>query len=75
MKDITVTCDRCGKVVEGTIGVCPSTGAIITGGYYNVGDESSWHEFARWEEEIVCDDCMHSCSNYKKIYGVGLEQE
>jgi len=74
MKDITVICDRCGKVVHGTIGVCPSTGAIVTGGYYNVA-EGNWKDFARWDEEIVCDDCMHSCPKYKKIYGVGLEQE
>lgn len=67
MKDIIVTCDRCGKVVNGTIDTCPDTKQIVTGGYYIVSD-GNWKEFARWEEEIVCDDCMHSDPKYKKIY-------
>ena len=67
MKDIKITCDRCGKVIEGTIDLCLNTGAIVTGGYYIVS-EGNWKEFGRWEEENICDDCMHDDPEYKKLY-------
>lgn len=67
MKNITITCDRCGKKVEGTMDLCPSTGVIVTGGYYLVA-EGNWKEYQRDEEEYVCDDCMHSDPKYKKLY-------
>jgi len=67
MKNITITCDRCGKVVEGKISKCPTTSGIITNGYYIVS-EGNWSEFARWEEEYVCDECMHSDPKYLEIY-------
>ena len=67
MKNITITCDRCGNVVEGIIDKCKTTGAIVTGGYYIVA-EGSWKEFARDTEEYVCDDCMHTDPKYQKIY-------
>ena len=69
MKNITVTCDRCGKVVHGMVDETPV--GIVTGGFYNVS-EGYWSQFARWEEERVCDECMHSCSKYKKVYGSSL---
>ena len=67
MKTIRITCDRCGQVVEGSIDRCPTTGVVITGGYYLVA-EGNWKEFQRDDEEYVCDDCMHSDPAYKKLY-------
>lgn len=61
MKDITVQCDRCGKIVYGQYDEASKT----TAGYYDVS-ESSWNVFASWEEHNVCDDCMHSDPKYKK---------
>jgi hypothetical protein len=69
MKNITIACDRCGRVIQGTIDKCPHTGAIITEGYYDVAG-LNWHEFARWEEEFICDDCMHSDPKYKELYSL-----
>lgn len=62
MKDITVQCDRCGKIVYGQYDESSKT----TAGYYDVS-EGSWSVFVRWEEQIVCDDCMHSDPKYKKM--------
>lgn len=67
MKTIQITCDRCGKVVEGTIDICPTTGVTVTGGYYLVA-EGNWKEYQRGDEEYVCDDCMHLDPQYKKLY-------
>lgn len=68
MSEITITCDRCGKVVHGLIDRLPD-GTCVTGGYYDVSGPD-WDQFARWEEERVCDECMHSCPKYKKVYGL-----
>ncbi len=68
MKEITVICDRCDKNVEGIIEKCPDTDGAITSGYYVVAEGSAWHEYARWGEEIVCDECMHADPKYIKIY-------
>jgi len=65
MKEVTITCDRCGRLVHG-IEDETSLGKY-TGGFYDVS-EGQWAEFARWEEEKVCDDCMHACPKYRKIY-------
>lgn len=67
MKEVQITCDRCGKVVNGIIDICKSTGVVITGGYYLVA-EGNWKEFQRDDEEYVCDDCMHVDPEYKKLY-------
>ena len=67
MKNIQITCDRCGKVVEGTIDICPTTGVTITGGYYLVA-EGNWQEYQRDDEEYICEECMHSDPNYKQLY-------
>lgn len=63
MKDITVQCDRCGKIVRGQYDELSQT----TAGYYDVSN-GSWSTFARWEELNVCDECMHSDPKYKKMY-------
>lgn len=65
MKNTTVQCDRCGKLVEGII--CED--GSCTGGYYNV-EEGYWHLFARWDESIVCDNCMFADPKYQKLYYV-----
>lgn len=66
MKDITITCDRCGKVVNGIID--ETTDGVMTGGYYDVA-KGYWSKFARWEEAKVCDACMFECPKYQEIYG------
>ena len=68
MKTVKITCDRCGADVDGSIDRCPSTGAIITEGYYIVSEGSSWDEYQRDDEEYICDDCMHNDPEYKKLY-------
>ena len=67
MNDITITCDRCGKVVNGSIENIPEYGGIVTSGYYIVSEEN-WKEYARWDEENICDDCMHADPKYKEKY-------
>lgn len=69
MKDIKITCDRCGKLVDGIIDICKDTGVTVTGGYYLVA-EGNWKEFQRGDEEYVCDDCMHVDPKYKKLYKI-----
>lgn len=68
MRIVKITCDRCGKEVEGTIDRCPSTGTITTGGYYIVSEGSNWNEYQRDDEEYICDECMHEDPFYKKLY-------
>lgn len=67
MKDVKITCDRCGKVVEGTMSKTPKDGVIVTGGFYIVA-EGSWKEYQRDDEEYICDECMHTDPKYKKLY-------
>jgi len=69
MKNITIQCDRCGKLVEG----CIAEDGTCTGGYYNVA-EGYWSLFARWEEENVCDQCMFNDPKYIKLYYVPPSQ-
>lgn len=66
--DVTISCDRCGKLVHGTIDEQTGT----TGGFYDVS-KGTWFEFARWEEERVCDSCMHSDPKYFRRYNIGNE--
>jgi len=65
MKNITIQCDRCDKLIDGCID--ETTG--VTGGYYDVSLPGYWNQFVRWEEEKICDECMHSDPKYIKIYG------
>ncbi len=66
MKKIQIQCDRCGRLVEGCIDKNKDGDIISTGGFYMVAD-GSWKDFGRWEEEYVCDECMHSDPKYKKL--------
>lgn len=61
--EITITCDRCGKVVHGL------QEETWTSGFYDV-TKGAWNEFARWEEERICDACMFSDPKYKKMYSI-----
>jgi hypothetical protein len=65
MKEVTVTCDRCGKVVHG--GIDEWMGKTITAGYYDVS-EGYWSKYKRWEEEKICDECMQNDPRYKATY-------
>lgn len=55
MKDITVQCDRCGKIVHGQIGDRP----YQTYGYVTVSD-GIYEQYKRWEENIICEPCLWS---------------
>ncbi len=65
MNEVTITCDRCGRVVHGLED--KTSLGTFTAGFYDV-TAGYWSAFARWEEEKVCDDCMQSCPKYKKLY-------
>jgi len=60
-----IQCDRCGKLVNGTIDKYQNK--TITGGYYIVS-EGYWQKYQRWEEFNVCDACIHSDLKYKREY-------
>lgn len=62
---ITVTCDRCGKQVDGL-----HVEGVATAGYYMVGEGKAFAKYARPGESIVCDDCMHSDPAYQAEYGI-----
>ena len=70
MKQVQIQCDRCKKTIDGIIGDVPSTGLPnrFTGGFYDVSS-GFWGQFARTDENNLCDDCMHSDPKYKEIYG------
>jgi len=69
MSEIIITCDRCGKVINGIIDEFYLDKSIkLTGGFYDLTD-NYWGQFARWEEERICDDCMHSDPKYISMYG------
>lgn len=61
---ITIICDRCGKVVTGVV----SPDGLMTAAYYDLS--GCWASFARWEEEKICDGCMFADPKYKKIYNL-----
>lgn len=69
MSEITITCDRCGKVVHGMLYQDPNCKkAFATAGYYILTEHSAWKKYARWEEEQICDECMHSDPMYMHDY-------
>ena len=65
MTDITIQCDRCGRLVKGQIDAYDNQ--TITAGFYDVS-RGYWSQYARWEEENVCDHCMHTCPKYLATY-------
>jgi hypothetical protein len=60
--EITVTCDRCKKKVEGI------DDGIGTAGFYHT-ERGYWSQFVNEGENIICDDCMFNDERYQKVYG------
>jgi hypothetical protein len=73
MKNIQFQCDRCTKIINGSIDDIPAAGVPnrMTTGFYDVTN-GHWEQFARWEEEKICDDCMHQDEKYIKFHGTGF---
>ena len=69
--NIQIQCDRCGKLIDGIKDYYPEKDITITGGFYVVS-EGIWQTCQRWEEENICDDCMHSDPKYIKTHGNGV---
>lgn len=62
MTNVTITCDRCGKTVQG---IQADEG---TGGFYNL--KGIWEKFKQNDnEKMVCDDCMWKDPKYRELYG------
>jgi hypothetical protein len=56
---VTVTCDRCKKIVEGLME------EERTSGFYNVGSsESPWSKYANPGEKVICDGWMWDDPGY-----------
>jgi len=69
LKNIKINCDRCGLCINGYFYIdsdFPSRS--YTTGYYDVSS-GYWRNFARENEKIVCDGCMISSEEYKKMHG------
>jgi hypothetical protein len=63
-----ITCDRCGKEIDGF------RGEYATAGFYDVTGQSWWSRYARPGERNVCDDCMWQDAGYRADYGVHLSK-
>lgn len=61
MDKITVTCSRCGTVVEGL------ESEHGTSGFYRVS-AGVWDKYANPNETILCDACMQSDPRYLEDY-------
>ncbi len=59
---VTVTCDRCGKTVEGL------RTENATGGFYDTS-AGYWAMLANPGESVVCDPCMWADPRYIEHYG------
>lgn len=70
MRTVTVTCDRCGKTIEGLhFPADPEPGSIGgTSGYYDTSGQT-WGQFAKPGEMTVCDACMWADPRYIAAYG------
>ena len=62
--NVTITCDRCGKTVEGIREEIEFQGKIIpcTGGFYDVKGS----ELAQSGEVNICDECMWADPAWQK---------
>lgn len=69
MNEVTVTCSRCGKTVEGAEFPAHHEELGMTSGFYRVIEGNYWHKFARPGETILCDDCMWKDPLYIAEYG------
>lgn len=68
--NVTITCDRCSRTVEGVQDQFEFEGRKIdtTGGFYDVS-EGSWGQYALVGETKICDECMFADPKYQRIYG------
>ena len=57
-------CSRCHRSIEGSIEF------QISSGCYDVTD-GFWRQFARLDEKILCDGCMHADPEYQKVMVAG----
>ena len=62
MRVVKVKCDRCKQEAEGIVD------KQVVGGYYDVS-EGYWAQFAKQDENIVCDNCMFTDPQFQEIYG------
>lgn len=62
-------CDRCNQLIDGNVEEIPSANipCRCTEGYYDVS-EGYWKTFARNNEKIICDNCMHSDLRYQMLH-------
>lgn len=65
---VEIICDRCEKTIHGVVIEDPRF-PKVTGGFYDVTEGSSWHEFARSSLEwSVCDRCMWEDPKFQEKY-------
>jgi hypothetical protein len=62
MPDLTVTCSRCGRQVDGY------EDKTATSGFYRISPDGMCSQFANPGETVICDDCMWSDERYLAIY-------
>ena len=64
----TVTCDRCGRVIDGFLG------EGYTAGFYKTAD-GYWSQFTDQDEKYICDECMWSDARYLFVHGANVLAE
>lgn len=69
MPNVTVTCDRCKRRVDGYYQRGRDGVSGATGGYYETSQAEPWGRFANPGEEVVCDECMLADPRYIAAYG------
>ena len=60
---VRVQCNRCHDVIDGI------QDDDTTGGFYIVALNSFWNKYARPNETVVCDPCMHADPDYVRDFG------
>lgn len=70
MSNITVKCDRCGKLIEG-VEYPPEEGKLgATGGFYRIKEDGvGWGKYTNPGERVICDACMWQDERYIADYG------
>lgn len=44
-----------------------------TGGFYRITKGDYWEKFAKPNEKIICDNCMHSDPKWIAVYGKRIQ--
>ncbi len=70
MTSVTVQCDECGGLVEGTITYTDgfTAGFYLRGWAIPTGKDTQNEMFPKGKN-VLCDFCMQSTPGYKKMYG------